>query len=76
MPNVTNWQHPRFFAYFPSNTSPPSILAEWLTATMAANCLLANSLPALKWKFVYWMVAPDDGAWRGLNGIIQTGASN
>ena len=27
MPGITHWQHPRFFAYFPSNASPPAILA-------------------------------------------------
>ena len=28
VPGTTHWNHPRFFAYFPSNTSFPSILAE------------------------------------------------
>lgn len=28
MPGITHWQHPRFFAYFPSNAAPPSILAD------------------------------------------------
>ena len=46
VPHVTNWQHPRFFAYFPSNSSPPSVLAEWLTATMAAQCMLWQTSPA------------------------------
>ncbi|NNF80888.1 MAG: aspartate aminotransferase family protein, partial [Rhizobiales bacterium] len=23
MPGITHWQHPRFFAYFPANSSPP-----------------------------------------------------
>lgn len=23
MPGMTHWQHPRFFAYFPANASPP-----------------------------------------------------
>ena len=27
---MTHWQHPRFFAYFPSNASPASMLAEQL----------------------------------------------
>ena len=26
LPGVTHWQHPRFFAYFPANASPPSVL--------------------------------------------------
>jgi aromatic-L-amino-acid decarboxylase len=27
MPGITHWQSPNFFAYFPANASPPSILA-------------------------------------------------
>lgn len=26
MPGVTHWQHPRFFSFFPANTSPPAML--------------------------------------------------
>ena len=37
MPGITHWQHPRFFAYFTANSSPPSVLAEMLTATLAPN---------------------------------------
>ena len=33
MPGITHWQNPNFFAYFPANTSPPSVLAEMLIAT-------------------------------------------
>ena len=29
MPGMTHWQHPRFFAYFPANATPPSMLAEY-----------------------------------------------
>src|SRR6059058_5573969 len=32
MPGMTHWQHPRFFAYFPANSSPPSVVAEIVTA--------------------------------------------
>ena len=42
IPGMTHWQHPRFFAYFPAGNSPPSILAEMLTATLGAQCMLAN----------------------------------
>jgi hypothetical protein len=34
LPGMTHWQHPRFFAYFPANSSPPSVIAEYVTATM------------------------------------------
>jgi len=40
LPGMTHWQHPRFFAYFPANSSPPSVLAEMLTATLGAQGML------------------------------------
>ncbi|HEV8196666.1 MAG TPA: pyridoxal-dependent decarboxylase [Gemmatimonadales bacterium] len=46
MPGMTHWGHPRFFAYFPANSSPPSILAEMLTATLGAQCMSWNTSPA------------------------------
>ena len=35
LPGITHWQSPNFFAYFPANSSYPSILAEMLTASLA-----------------------------------------
>jgi aromatic-L-amino-acid decarboxylase len=46
LPGITHWQHPSFFAYFPANTSEPSILAEFLTAALGAQCMLWESSPA------------------------------
>ncbi len=46
LPGITHWQHPCWFAYFPANTSPPSILAEILTAGIAAQCMLWQTSPA------------------------------
>ncbi len=43
---MTHWQHPRFFAYFPANAAPASILAEQLTAAMAAQAMLWQTSPA------------------------------
>ncbi|MGV6813172.1 MAG: pyridoxal phosphate-dependent decarboxylase family protein [Brevirhabdus sp.] len=43
---MTHWQHPRFFAYFPSNASPASQLAEQLANTMSAQCMLWQTSPA------------------------------
>ena len=34
LPGMTHWDHPSFFAYFPGDHSPASILAEMLTAAM------------------------------------------
>src|SRR5690606_24490515 len=30
LPGITHWQHPRFFAYFPANAAPVSVVAEHL----------------------------------------------
>ena len=46
MPGITHWQHPRFFAYFPSNAAPPSMLAEFLATTVAPQCMLWQTSPA------------------------------
>ena len=46
IPGMTHWQHPSFFAYFPANTSEPSILAEFLTAALGAQCMLWKTSPA------------------------------
>jgi aromatic-L-amino-acid decarboxylase len=46
VPGMTHWGHPGFFAYFSANSSPPSILAEMLTATMGAQCMSWITSPA------------------------------
>ncbi len=45
-PAMTHWQHPRFFAYFPSNAAPASMLAEQLANAMAAQSMLWQTAPA------------------------------
>ena len=32
VPGMTHWQHPRFFAYFPANAAPVSVVAEYLVS--------------------------------------------
>ena len=46
LPGMTHWNHPGWFAYFPGNNSPPSVLAEMLTATMGAQCMSWATSPA------------------------------
>ena len=46
LPGITHWQHPSWFAYFPANNSPPSVLAELLTAGMGAQCMIWQTSPA------------------------------
>jgi aromatic-L-amino-acid decarboxylase len=58
LPGMTHWQHPGFFAYFPANNSEPSILAEMITATMGAQCMLWLTSPAaeeLEERMIEWM---------------------
>jgi aromatic-L-amino-acid decarboxylase len=43
---MTHWQHPRFFAYFPANAAPASMLAEQLVNAMGCNALIWQTSPA------------------------------
>jgi aromatic-L-amino-acid/L-tryptophan decarboxylase len=47
LPGITHWQSPGWFAYFPANTSPPSILAELVTAALGAQGMLWSTSPAV-----------------------------
>lgn len=58
VPGMTHWQHPNFHAYFPGNSSYPSILAEMLTATMGAQCMVWDTSPAaaeLEERVMEWL---------------------
>jgi aromatic-L-amino-acid decarboxylase len=46
LPGLTQWNHPRFFAYFPTTASEPGILAEMLIASLNVNAMLWRSSPA------------------------------
>jgi aromatic-L-amino-acid decarboxylase len=70
VPALTNWQHPRFFAYFSVTASEPGILAELLAATMNQVALNWRASPAsteLELRTVDWvrqLLALPDG-WHG-----------
>jgi aromatic-L-amino-acid/L-tryptophan decarboxylase len=58
VPALTNWQHPSFFAYFPANTSYPSILGELLSAGLGVQGMSWVTSPActeLELRVVDWM---------------------
>lgn len=46
VPGLTHWQSPNFFAYFPANTSGPSILGELLSAGLGVQGMLWTTSPA------------------------------
>ncbi len=78
MPGITHWQHPRFFAYFPANASPPSMLAEFLVTTLAAQCMLWQTSPAateMETRMLEWL-RQSIGLPEGFHGVIQDSASS
>lgn len=78
LPGITHWQHPSFFAYFPANSSPPSVLAEMLTAALGANCMLWQTSPAateMETRVLEWL-RQLTGLPEGLHGVIQDSASS
>lgn len=77
LPGITHWQHPSWFAYFPANNSPPSILAELLTAGIGAQCMIWQTSPAaaeLEEVVLEWLRQMLDLP-EGMAGVIQDSAS-
>ncbi len=78
MPGMTHWQHPRFFAYFPANAAPPSMLAEMLVSTLAAQCMLWQTSPAateMETRMLDWL-RQAIGLPERFAGVIQDSASS
>jgi aromatic-L-amino-acid/L-tryptophan decarboxylase len=77
VPGMTHWNHPGWFAYFPCNNSPPSILGEMLTSTIGAQGMSWATSPAateLEQVVMDWlrqMIGLPDG----FVGVIQDTAS-
>ena len=77
VPGMTHWNHPGWFAYFPGNNSPPSVLAEMLTAALGAQCMSWATSPAateLEQVTMAWL-AQMIGLPAGFTGVIQDTAS-
>ena len=77
MPGMTHWQHPRFFAYFPANAAPVSVLAETYVSAIAAQCMLWQTSPAateLETRTCDWM-RQAVGLPETFAGVIQDSAS-
>jgi aromatic-L-amino-acid decarboxylase len=84
VPGIVHWQHPSFFAYFPSNTTYPSILGELLATGLGVQGMSWVTSPActeLETLMLDWMVqllalperfgSTSDGG----GGVIQGSAS-
>ncbi|MFK7943214.1 MAG: aspartate aminotransferase family protein [Paracoccaceae bacterium] len=75
---LTHWQHPRFFAYFPANAAPASMIADQLATAMAAQCMLWQTAPIateMEIAMVDWLRQafglPED-----FRGVLQDTASS
>ncbi len=77
LPGITHWQHPGWFAYFPANNSPASVLAELLTAGLGVQGMLWQTSPAaaeLEERVMQWL-ALALGLPSHFEGVIQDTAS-
>src|ERR1700688_993910 len=60
LPGITHWQSPNFYAYFPSNSSGPAILADLLSSGMGVQGMLWSTSPActeLETHVLDWLVS-------------------
>jgi aromatic-L-amino-acid decarboxylase len=84
MPGITHWQSPNFHAFFPANTSGPSILGELLSAGLGVQGMLWATSPActeLEMHVLDWLVdmlaLPHEFKFTGSGGgVIQDSASS
>ena len=77
MPGITHWNHPRFFAYFPSNAGLASVLADLVSSGLGSQAMSWQTSPAateLEETMMEWLrqaVALPDS----FSGVIQDTAS-
>lgn len=85
LPGITHWNHPGFFAYFPSSASAPGVLGEYLTAALNQQAMLWRTSPTateLEGRTLDWLreliglpplftgVAYDGGSMANLHGLL------
>ena len=84
MPGVSHWQSPSWFAYFPANSSPPSVLAELVSAGLGVQGMLWSTSPAateIESHVLDWLIDLLDlpESWRTTEqggGVLQMSASD
>ena len=78
LPGITHWQHPNFHAYFPANSSVESVLAEFITSAIGAQCMIWDTSPAaaeLEQRMMEWL-RDAMGIPHRFEGVIQDSASS
>ena len=84
LPGLTHWQSPRFFGFFPTNNSGPSVLGELVAAGLGVNGMLWATSPVcteLETHVLDWLAELLDlpAAFRSGGpggGVIQDSASS
>ncbi len=84
MPGITHWQHPSWFSFFPANASPPSVLAELVSAGLGVQGMLWSTSPAateIESHVLDWLVDLMDlpSGWKTTSlggGVLQMSASD
>jgi aromatic-L-amino-acid/L-tryptophan decarboxylase len=59
LPGITHWQSPNYFAYFPANSSPPSVIGDLLSSGFGVQGMLWATSPActeLETRVLDWLV--------------------
>jgi aromatic-L-amino-acid decarboxylase len=46
LPGITHWQHPKFFAWFPAETTPPSLIGDMLSGMFNSIAFSWEASPA------------------------------
>ena len=84
LPGITHWQSPNYFAYFPANSSPPSVAGDLLSSGLGVQGMLWTTSPActeLEMRILDWLVEmlalPDHFlSTKTGGGVIQDSASS
>ena len=84
LPGITHWQSPNHFAYFPANSSPPSVVGDLLSSGFGVQGMLWATSPActeLEIRVLDWLVEMLDLPKHFLStssggGVIQDSASS
>lgn len=77
LPGITHWQSPNFYAYFPANSSFPSLLAEMLISALGVQGMKWETSPSateLEEKVMNWLKGML-GLPESFSGVIQDTAS-
>jgi len=84
LPGITHWQSPNFYAFFPSNTSGPSILGDLVSSGLGVQGMLWATSPActelethvMDWLAEMTSLPPAFRSTGAGGGVIQDSASS